>query len=279
MNDQHFQAHREENGLLWFSAQRLNANGGAVHGFSSRLGGVSRGYLTSLNLGTARGDRIENVRENFQRYGEAVGFDSARTVFSKQVHRDDIRVVTEADCGKGLYQERDYDSADGLVTNCPNVPLAVFSADCIPVLFHDPVKRVVGACHAGWRGTAAGIVGKMIHLMTQEYGCQPEHIHMAVGPGISRCCFETHEDVPQAMWAVLGSKANRYIDRLPAEKFLVDLKGINGLWGQLAGVPADQIEISDACTACRQDLFWSHRHTGEARGVMAAVIQLVPSAP
>ena len=82
MNDQHFQTNREENGLVWFSAPRLNANGGAVHGFSSRLGGVSRGYLTSLNLGTSRGDQIEHVRENFRRYGEAVGFDSTKTVFS-----------------------------------------------------------------------------------------------------------------------------------------------------------------------------------------------------
>lgn len=97
---------------------------------------------------------------------------------------------------------------------------------------------------------------------------------MAIGPGISRCCFETHEDVPHAMWVVLGKQADPFIDRLSREKFLVDLKGINGLWGQLAGVPANQIEISDLCTACRQDLFWSHRHVGEARGVMSAVIQL-----
>ena len=240
MNDQHFQTNREENGLVWFSAPRLNANGGAVHGFSSRLGGVSRGYLTSLNLGTSRGDQIEHVRENFRRYGEAVGFDSA----------------------------------DGLVTNCPGVPLAIFSADCIPILLHDSVQRVVAACHAGWRGTAAGIVGKTVQVMTQTFGCQPKDIRMAIGPGISRCCFETHEDVPHAMWAVLGKQADPFIDRLSREKFLVDLKGINGLWGQLAGVPANQIEISDLCTACRQDLFWSHRHVGEARGVMSAVIQL-----
>ena len=164
MNDLHFQTNREENGLVWFSAPRLNADGGAVHGFSSRLGGVSRGYLTSLNLGTSRGDQMEHVRENWRRCGEAVGFDSTKTVFSQQVHRDDVRVVTEADCGKGLYRERDYDSADGLVTNCPGIPLAIFSADCIPVLFHDPVNRVVAACHAGWRGTAVGIVLSLIHI-------------------------------------------------------------------------------------------------------------------
>lgn len=274
MNSCHFREQREENGLVWFSADQFNS-GGAVHGFSSRLGGVSRGCLASLNLGTARGDEIENVRENFRRFGDAVGFDSTRTVFSQQVHRDDIRIVTEEDCGKGLYRERDYDSADGLLTDRPGVPLAIFSADCIPILFHDPVQKVVGGCHAGWRGTAVGITGKMVHKMEEQYGCQPEHIRIAIGPGISRCCFETHDDVPQAMWAVLGEKADPMIDRLPGKKFLVDLKGINALWGQMSGVPEKQIQISDACTSCRQDLFWSHRHMGEARGVMSAVIQLI----
>lgn len=270
----HFQKHREENGVVWFSSHRLNAGSGAVHGFSSRLGGTSKGYLSSLNLGTARGDSMENVRENFRRFGVAVGFDSKKTVFSRQVHRDDIRLVTAKDCGKGLYRERDYDSADGLITDCPGIPLAVFSADCIPILFHDPVRRAVGACHAGWRGTAMGIAGKIVRLMQKEYGCRPEHIRMAIGPGISRCCFETHEDVPQAMWAALGKQVDLMIYKLPNGKYLVDLKAINALWGQLAGVPKTQIEQSDACTSCLQNLFWSHRHTGEARGVMSAVIQL-----
>ena len=175
MNDLHFQTNREENGLVWFSAPRLNADGGAVRGFSSRLGGVSRGYLTSLNLGTSRGDQMEHVREELAGCErEAVGFDSTKTVFSQQVHRDDVRVVTEADCGKGLYRERDYDSADGLVTNCPGIPLAIFSADCIPVLFHDPVNRVVAACQPSWRGHCRELVGKMVRKVTQQFGCRTE---------------------------------------------------------------------------------------------------------
>lgn len=269
----HLREHWAENGLLWLSASQLNA-GGAVHGFSTRLGGVSRGCLASLNLGTGRGDEIANVRENFRRFGDAVGFDSRKTVFSKQVHRDDIRVVTAKDCGKGLYREREYE-ADGLITNVPGVPLAVFSADCIPILLHDPVCRAVAGCHAGWRGTAMGIARKTVEEMIRQYGCCPRDIRAVIGPGISRCCFETHIDVPEAMWLAFGQKAEAMIDPLPDEKFLVDLKGLNALWLQCAGVPKEQIELSDACTSCRQDLFWSHRHTGDARGVMAAVIQLI----
>ena len=165
-----------------------------------------------------------------------MGFDSTKTVFSQQVHRDDVRVVTEADCGKGLYRERDYDSADGLVTNCPGIPLAIFSADCIPVLFHDPVtpgRRRLSRWLAGHCRGHRGEDGAGDDASSSVAG--PENIRMAIGPGISRCCFETHDDVPHAMWAVLGKQADPFIDRLPREKFLVDLKGINGLWGQLAG--------------------------------------------
>ena len=223
MNDQHFQTNREENGLVWFSAPRLNANGGAVHGFSSRLGGVSRGYLTSLNLGTSRGDQIEHVRENFRRYGEAVGFDSTKTVFSQQVHRDDVRVVTEGDCGKGLYRERDYDSADGLVTNCPGVPLAIFSADCIPVLLLDPVRRCAAAVHAGWRGTALGIAARAALRMREDYGCRPEHIRAAIGPGISPCCFLTRDDASFVKMVFTLDNYTRLLDPLYFEVLLHSL--------------------------------------------------------
>jgi copper oxidase (laccase) domain-containing protein len=120
-----------------------------------------------------------------------------------------------------------------------------------------------------------GIVWKTIRKMVGKYGCSPENIHAAIGPGISRCCFETHADVPEAMEAALGQQVKSMIDPLPGGKFLVDLKGINALWMERAGIPSDQIEISDLCTACRPDLFWSHRHVGNARGVMSAVIQLI----
>lgn len=268
----HFQENHEENGLCWLAAPGLNQTD-AVHGFSTRLGGVSHGCLASLNLGPNRGDQIEHVRENFNRFGAAVGFDSKKTVLSKQVHRDDIRMVTGEDCGKGLYRERKYE-ADGLVTNIPGIPLAIFSADCIPILFHDPIRHVVAGCHAGWRGTAMGIAGKMVNTMVRQYNCCAKDIRVAIGPGISRCCFETHSDVPEALESALGDRTRLLIDPLPGGKFMVDLKGANALWLQDAGIPVDQIACSDACTCCRQDLFWSHRSMGNARGVMAAVIQL-----
>lgn len=262
-----------ENGLDWLSAEGFT-DSGAVHGFSTRLGGVSEGCLSSLNLGIARGDREENVRENYRRFCGAIGAKAEGMVFSHQVHLDEVRVCTMADAGKGLDAPRDYD-ADGLITDIPGLPLVIFSADCIPILLYDPVRRIVGGCHAGWRGTAMGIAGKTVRRMREVYGCAPENIRCAIGAGISRCCFETHADVPEAMREALGKDAEPFIDTLPNGKFRVDLKAINGYWLEKAGVSSEKIVISDDCTSCHPDIYWSHRHTGPARGSMAAVIQLL----
>lgn len=268
-----FLHHKTPEGLDWLAAEGLT-EGCAVHAFSTRLGGVSTGHLASLNLGIARGDDPENVRENYRRWSAAVGFDAAKMVFSHQVHRDEIRVCTMADAGKGLDRPRDYE-ADGLITDVPGLPLVIFSADCIPILLCDPVRRVVGGCHAGWRGTALGIAGKTVRRMREVYGCNPADIRCAIGPGISRCCFETHADVPEAMAAAIGSEAARFIDPTGEGKYRVNLKSINGYWLEKAGISPKKIVISDDCTACHPDIYWSHRHTGAARGSMAAVIQLL----
>ena len=142
-------------GVTFYRAEGL----GTVHGFSTRLGGVSAPPFDTLNLGLSQGDDPACVRENFRRFCAAVGADVDRMVVTHQVHQDDVRIATSADAGKGLDRERDYD-VDGLITNERGLPLVIHSADCIPVLLHDPVKQVIGACHAGWRGTALGIAAK-----------------------------------------------------------------------------------------------------------------------
>ena len=268
-------ARQEREGVPFYAAGELNC-GGAVHGFSTRLGGVSKSPFDSLDLGLGRGDDPADVAENFRRFCAAIGAEEspARLVCSKQVHTDTVRTVTMADAGKGLLRERDYE-ADGLMTDVPGLVLAVFSADCIPILFHDPVRRVVAACHAGWRGTAMGIARKTVQRMGEVYGSDPGDIRCAIGPGISRCCFETDDDVPSAMRAALGNETEAFIDTHPNGKFHVDLKGINRHWLLSAGVPVEQITICSACTACDTATFFSHRRTGNARGSLAALIQLL----
>ena len=240
------------------------------HCFSTRFGGVSEGYLASLNLGTHRGDLPENVRENYRILGEAVGFAPENTVFTKQIHSDIVERVGPSHRGRGLKWEAT-EGCDGLVTNDLGVVLTVFSADCTPILFYDPVAGAVGACHAGWRGTAAGIASRVVEKMTAEFGSAPGNIRAAIGPCISQCCFETHADVPDAMIRSMGDEARSCI--LPkGDKFLVDLKGLNALWLRRAGV--EQICIAEECTACQPDRFWSHRRVGDLRGSLAAMITL-----
>ena len=239
----------------------------AAHAFTTRLGGVSTGHLSSLNLGMHRGDETANVQENFRRLAQNVGFDMDKLVLTWQIHSDIVRSVTAADA-KGI-DHRDYPQCDALITNDPGTALFVFTADCTPILLQDPVTGAVGAVHAGWRGTAAGIAAKTVAAMVAAYGCKPENIRAAIGPNIGPCCFETDADVPDAMRKALGAPAEAHIRR-QGDKYYVNLKAINALFLQNSGVT--QIEQSTHCTACRPDLFWSHRITGGIRGSQGAVI-------
>ena len=260
----------EQNGLVYLTSPLLD---GVRHGFSTRRGGVSPAPWDTLNLGPGRGDAPENVRENYRRFFGCTGTASERAVLSLQVHRDDVRLCTAADAGKGLVRERDYE-ADALITAERDLPLVVFSADCGILLLHDPEAGCAGAVHAGWRGCAAGIVEKTVREMVRLLGARPERIRAAVGPCIGKCCFETDSDVPEAMQAsALGAEAEPYWERRGA-KYHVDLAGLNRQWLLHAGVAPEHIDVCGLCTACRPDLFWSHRKMGNARGAQVAMICL-----
>ena len=246
----------------------LAAEGISVpHGFTTRCGGVSVGTQSSLNLAFGRGDTMENVEKNLRLLGAAVGFDPEKLVMTRQTHSDIVRVVTDQDCAG--FCHRDYPECDALVTNTPGITLLVFTADCTPLLFYDPVTGAVGAAHAGWRGTALGIGGKTVQAMADNFGCRPENIHAAIGPNIAQCHFETDSDVPKAMVEAYGSEAEAFIER-KGEKYHLDLKGINALALRRAGVR--EIEISDVCTYCQSERFWSHRASRGERGSQGAVV-------
>jgi hypothetical protein len=259
---------REENSLVFLTSDILC---GVRHGFSTRRGGVSSPPWDTLNLGVSRGDNPSCVAENYRRFCSALGVSPERCVLSQQTHNDVVRQVTAADCGKGLTRERDYTGVDALICDEPDIPLVVFSADCNVILLWDPVRRAIGAAHAGWRGTALGIAAKTVRAMSETFGCDPNHIRAAVGPAIGQCCFETDDDVPGALRRALGDEAEPFM-AWNGRKWHIDLKAINALWLHRAGVT--QIEICDHCTACRQDLYWSHRKVGNARGSQVAAICL-----
>ena len=260
-------------GTSFLSCDQLEQAGGIVHGFSTRLGGVSHGVCAGLNLGYNRGDDPDCVRENFRQFCAAIGADYSGLIKTRQVHRDHVQPVTAADRGMDLIAPTPWES-DGLITDVPGLCLTVFSADCVPVLLYDPVRRCIAAVHSGWRGTALSIAARAVEKMTADYGCDPGHILAAIGPSISKCCFETHADVPEEMTAMLGAAATPFIEALPGGKFRVDLKGIIQNTLLCAGLDPAHIHCSDHCTTCRPDLYWSHRLLGNQRGSMAAMIQL-----
>ena len=241
----------------------------APHCFTTRFGGVSTGALESMNLAIKLHETDGNVARNFEILGEALGFGIDDLVLTRQTHSDIVRVVGRCDCN-GCFH-RDYPECDALVTNDPGVALVVFTADCTPILLHDPLTGAVGAAHAGWRGTAAGIAAKTVEAMVREFGCKPEDIRAAIGPCIGPCCFETDRDVPVAMEKALGAEALPWI-RPQGEKYYVNLKELNAVWLRRVGV--SQIDIATECTACRPDRFWSHRKVGDSRGSLAAMILL-----
>ena len=258
---------RNNNGVRYITAENISF----PHGFSTRMGGVSGGVFSSLNLGSSEHDGAQAIRENYRRFCAALGVSEETLVFTKQVHGDVVRTVRREHAGEGFARHASMD-CDALVTNGSGLTLTVFTADCVPVLLCDPVAGVIGAAHAGWRGTAAGIVLKTVRAM-EALGAQSARIRAAIGPSLGACCFETDGDVPAALTDALGEAAAAFWETRGA-KWHIDLRGVNALWLKRAGVAAP--EISPLCTKCRADLFYSHRRDGFPRGTLAAMISFPP---
>ena len=267
---------QERRGVLFYVCPEMR-EAGFPHGFSTRVGGVSPPPWDSLNLGGSCGDQPDRVSENFRRFCAAVGTDPERLVKNQQVHGDSVRTVTGADVTSFPGQPGTVE-ADGLLTQERGVCLAAFSADCIPVLLCDPVKKAACAVHAGWRGSALGIAARGVEGMAQVCGSDPRDVLAAIGPGISACCFETHADVPDGLRAHMGAGAEPFLHPIPGtDKYHVDLKGANRSWLLRAGLLPEHIAVCGACTACETETFWSHRRMGTSRGSMAALIQIGPA--
>lgn len=245
------------------------------HGFSTRRGGVSTGVFESLDLGRtdALGDEPGRVAENWAIFGRAVGIDTARFVHGRQVHGRTVSIASRDDA-HGILEPSTLE-ADGYVTDIPGLPLAVFTADCTPLLMHDPAAGVVAAVHCGWRSTAADIMGEAVTQM-RSLGARPEDIRAAIGPCIRRCCFQTGPEVPAAMETLLGGDTDGLWSPDPAAegKLRLDLPGVVKRRLRQLGLAAAHIDDLGLCTMCRPELFWSHRAMGLARGSQASIIML-----
>ncbi len=254
------------NGVVYVRSEKISC----PHGFSTRLGGVSTlPHTASLNLAFGRGDDDAAVYRNLERFTAAVGV-SPDVVSLPQIHSADVRIVGEADRGLGYIRRTD-ESCDGYVTAEPNLPIGVKTADCVPILLADEMAGVVGALHAGWRGTAAGIARVGIARM-MELGADPSRIKAAIGPSIGVCCYAVGEDFAEAMTdSVCAGLCLPHLHRREGRLY-ADLPAMNADILRDAGVREENVDLSGLCTACDTARFYSHRASRGLRGTMLAVI-------
>jgi YfiH family protein len=248
------------------------------HGFSTRLGGVSCDIYSTMNLGSDScniSDDPSNIEENFKRIAESIGIDPHSIVISKQVHKTNIKLVDETDCGKGLYKERDFDEIDGLITNTPGVTLVTKYADCVPLFFVDPINKAIGLTHSGWRGTVKKIGMITVQKMQEHFGSNPKDLIAVIGPSICMDCYEVGEEVASEFINAFSDFGyNNIIRRNDKGKYQLNLWAANHAVLSEAGLTPAHIHSSEVCTCCNSDLLFSHRKTGGKRGSLAAFLAL-----
>lgn len=248
------------------------------HLFTTRLGGVSKGMFASMNLSFTRGDKKEDVMENFRRVSRVFCAEPEAFVCSDQTHTANIRVVTKEDMGKGLVRERDYKDIDGLITKEKGIVLSTFYADCVPLYFVDPVKKVIGLSHSGWKGTVGKIGPKTVRRLQEEFGSKPEELLCGIGPSICRDCYEVSRDVAvEVERCFSGNKKilEQVLFPKENEKYQLDLWKANRYLLEEAGVKGEHIQTTDICTCHNPHYLFSHRASMGKRGNLGAFIMLV----
>ncbi|MDO4554459.1 MAG: peptidoglycan editing factor PgeF [Lachnospiraceae bacterium] len=274
-NENHSTCIREKNGVTYLTFPLLE-KAGLVHGFTTRLGGVSEGDCASMNLSFTRGDREEDVRENYRLIGDALGLDMNRAVLSHQVHKTEICFVTEKDAGRGICPDKEkLFEIDGLMTKDKNIPLVTFFADCVPLLFYDPKGKVIAASHSGWRGTVEKIGAKTVEKMVNEAGSHKEDILAVVGPSICQDCYEVSEDVAQEFARIFSREECEeiMIDKHNG-KYQLDLWKANEMILLGAGIKRENLAVTDLCTCCNPKFLFSHRASQGKRGNLSAILCL-----
>jgi len=258
---------RVKDSIGYLSSVQLDGFGEAVHAFLSRRGGVSAGEFATLNFDTRDGDAGENVRQNKSRAGAALGAPLERLINPTQVHGNFVVVLDSVSVKsyKGI-------EADAVVTNLPGVPVGILTADCLPVLLYDPVKKVAGAAHAGWRGTLADVCGRTVEAMKERFGTIPKDIIAALGPHIKPCCYAVNNDIYEAFEKAYGGDLP-YFSR-SGETLMLDIGGANRTFLLAAGLREGNITDVSVCTSCNVADFYSYRKEGGKTGRQLSFIML-----
>lgn len=263
----------EKEGVTFLTYPAFEEMPEIVHGFSTRLGGVSEGIYSSMNLSFTRGDKEEAVKENYRRISSAMGFAMENIVTSDQTHTANVRRVTEEDRGNGITKPRPYKDVDGMITNVPGIVLATFYADCVPLYFVDPVQKAIGLSHSGWRGTVSKIGKITVEKMSEEYGTRPEELYAAVGPSICQKCYEVSEDVAEEFRRAFDPKYwNALFYKKENGKYQLNLWEANHIVLLESGIPEDHISMPNLCTCCNPEFLFSHRASKGKRGNLGAFL-------
>lgn len=248
-------------------------------GFTTRNGGVSSEHFDSLNCALHVHDNEIDVIRNRKLVAEACGMPFEAWTCGEQVHGSHVHVVTEEERGKGRMNRADaIQNTDSLITNVTGVLLTSFYADCVPLMFLDPAKRVIGLAHAGWKGTVSHIGAATIHKMQEQYGSRLEDIQVAIGPSIGSCCYEVDEHILQKAERVLAGcpQAKQIygvvIHPTSPKRALLDLRELNRRLLIQAGILTTNIECTTWCTGCNLDMFYSHRMEAGVTGRMMSWI-------
>lgn len=267
---------KENHGVPYFVFRNLEDTGLVRHGFSTRMGGVSTGHLGTMNLSFTRGDDPENVKENFRRMADAIGFEAESLVLSHQTHTTNVRLMTEEDRGKGIVKPLDYTDVDGMITNVRGLTLATFYADCVPLFFVDPVHRAIGLSHSGWKGTVNRMGAVTIQEMTKAFGTDPKHLRVAIGPSICQDCYEVSEDVAMEFKREFWKYADeQLLYRKEDGKYQLNLWRANEIVLLEAGIKAKHLAQTNICTCCNPEGLFSHRASKGQRGNLGAFMQLI----
>ena len=300
-------------GLTWAESGALARFPWMLHAFSTRVGGASRGACRGLNLGFVASDTRKNVEQNRSNFFEALGAASFALADLKQAHSTHIFHVVRGDSRKvefipaggaaPLQSKGKAPAGDAMVTSQAGILLSIRTADCHPMLLVDSRQRAIAAVHAGWRGTLARVAEKTVGVMRAAFGSDPRHITAAIGPGIQACCYAVGEEVVAAFHGRFG-QSERFFKPVPVDQEAAALAAkypnvflspfppghaplaqaaahldiAAALREQLleAGLAPARIHASDLCTACRTDLFFSHRKEGPRTGRMMAVVGMKP---
>jgi len=255
----------EKNGVLYITFPILT-NVGIKHCFSTKKGGVSEGRYAEMNLSYTNGDNPRNVKENFRRICDALEVEPESVVMTHQTHTVNIAKVQK----RGELPP----DIDGLITDKKGITLCSSYADCVPLIFCDPKRRVIATSHSGWRGTVGEIGRLTIEQMVNDYRCQKEDILAVVGPAICKDCYEVDDTVANKI------KELKYLDLSSAltdkgnGHYQLDLKDICRQTLEFSGLKKENILVSDICTCCNSDYLHSHRATKGKRGNLCAFITL-----